>query len=75
MNTQSVLLTTPHEIVDFVNKIEKMPFRADLRCDGGVMDAKSLLGVMGFGLGKVMTLCIYCDEAVSLSGIEQYIVK
>ena len=74
-NRQQILLRNQHDIVNFVNKIEKYPFHADLYCGSRVVDAKSILGVMGFGMGKVMTLQIYGDEDIrTLPGISEYVV-
>lgn len=74
-NKQDILLKNQNDIVNFVNKMEKYPFHADLYCGSCVVDAKSLLGVMGFGMGKVMTLQIYGDEDIrTLPGIAEYVV-
>lgn len=74
-NRQEILLKDQQDIVNFVNRIEKYPFHADLYCGSCVVDAKSLLGVMGFGMGKVMTLQIYGDEDIrTLPGISEYVV-
>ncbi len=74
-NRQDILLKNQHDIVNFVNKMEKYPFHADLYCGSCVVDAKSLLGVMGFGMGKVMTLQIYGEEDIrTLPGISEYVI-
>jgi len=76
MSKQSIFLKDKTDIVNFVNRMEKYPFHADLQCGSRVVDAKSLLGVMGFGMGKVMTLCIYSDEDIrTLPGIGEYVVS
>lgn len=75
MSTQDILLKNQNDIVNFVNRIEKYPFQADLQCGSHVVDAKSLLGVLGFGMGKVMILHVYGDEDIrTLPGIAEYIV-
>ncbi len=76
MTREQILLETQHDIAEFVSRMEKCPFRAELQCGSRVVDAKSLLGVMGFGLGRVTTLCIYSDgNAGSIPEIEKYIVR
>lgn len=75
MTRRTVLLETQHDIADFVSKLEKCPFRADLHCGALVVDAKSLLGVMGFGLGRVSTLCVYSDDEAWLPEISKYVVR
>ena len=75
MNKQDILLKDKTDIVNFVNKMEKYPYHADLQCGSCVVDAKQLLGVMGFGMGKVMTLHVYGDEDIrTLPGIAEYVI-
>ena len=75
MSKQEIFLKDQAAIVNFVSKLEQYPFQADLHCGSHVVDAKSLLGVLGFGMGKVLTLSVYSDEDVrSLPGIAEYVV-
>ncbi len=75
MNRHEILLRTQNDIVNFVNKITQYPFSADLLCGSRVVDAKSLLGVLGFGMGKVLTLQVYGDDSSMLmSDISEYLV-
>lgn len=76
MNTQEILLPTQGDIVNFVNKMSQYPFHADLLCGSRMVDAKSLLGVLGFGMGKVLTLQVHEDEQDEwISDISQYLVE
>lgn len=75
MNRHEILLRTQNDIVNFVNKITQYPFSADLLCGSHVVDAKSLLGVLGFGMGKVLTLQVYSDDSnMLMSDISEYLV-
>ena len=75
MSKQKIFLKDEAAIVNFVSKLEKYPFQADLQCGSRMVDAKSLLGVLGFGMGKVLTLCVHSDEDVwHLPGIAEYVV-
>lgn len=75
MNRHEILLRTQNDIVNFVNKIAQYPFSADLRCGSHVVDAKSLLGVLGFGMGKTLTLQVYGeDNGRLMSDISEYLV-
>lgn len=76
MNTHEVLLKTQNDIINFVNKMDQYSFQADLQCGSRTVDAKSLLGVLGFGMGKVLTLQVYSDENKGwMSDISEYLVK
>lgn len=76
MNRHEILLRTQNDIVNFVNKITQYPFNADLLCGSQVVDAKSLLGVLGFGMGKVLTLQVYSEENNNnlMTDISEYLV-
>lgn len=76
MNTQEIFLPTQSDIVNFVNKMSQYPFHADLLCGSRMVDAKSLLGVLGFGMGKVLTLQVHEDnERGWMSDISQYLIR
>ncbi|MEG0370233.1 MAG: HPr family phosphocarrier protein [Hungatella sp.] len=75
MNRQEILLRTQNDIVNFVNKMAKYSFNADLLCGSQIVDAKSLLGVLGFGMGKTLTLQVYdAENNAWMSDISEYLV-
>ena len=74
MSRLKVKFTTPREVADFVNRVERYPYAMDLSRGSVVVDAKSLLGVMVLGFGHVMDLSIYADDCGQLcQDIRKYI--
>ena len=74
MSRLKVKFTTPREVADFVNRVERYPYAMDLSRGSVVVDAKSLLGIMVLGLDQVVSLSIYADECSQLcQDIEKYI--
>ena len=74
MSRLKVKFTTPREVADFVNRVERYPYALDLSRGSVVVDAKSLLGIMVLGLNQVVSLSIYADECSQLcQDIEKYI--
>lgn len=75
MNTHEIFLRTQNDIVNFVNKMTQYPFNADLLCGSRMVDAKSLLGVLGFGMGKKLTLQVYSEDCGGLmSDLSEYLI-
>ena len=75
MNKLRVRLNQVSDIVSFVAIANKCECDVDARCGSIVVDAKSLLGVLGFGMGKVLTLQVYGDDSSMLmSDISEYLV-
>lgn len=52
----------PDDILKFVNEADKFPCEMDLCYGSYIVDAKSVLGVMLLGIGKVLILNIYSDK-------------
>ncbi len=74
MSKLKVRFKNPHEVADFVNRVEKYPYAMDLSRGSVVVDAKSLLGIMVLGLGQVVSLSVYADECGQLcQDIKKYI--
>ena len=74
MSRLKVKFTTPREVADFVNRVERYPYAMDLSRGSVVVDAMSLLGIMVLGLNQVVSLSIYADECSQLcQDIEKYI--
>ena len=47
---------TPDEVKDFVNEASKCDFDIDIFYNHFIIDAKSILGVMGLDFGSTLTL-------------------
>lgn len=51
------------EIEEFVNAASKCNFEIDIKCNRMFIDAKSILGVLGIGLGHDFLVCYGGDNA------------
>ena len=56
MKEKKIKLMATDEVQEFVNAAEKCDFDIDIRDQRIIIDAKSLLGVLGLGLRKVVTV-------------------
>ena len=54
----------PEEVKDFVRTSEGCSFDIDIFYNRIIVDAKSILGVMGLDLTKVLTVRYYGDDAI-----------
>lgn len=76
MISKFVFLKSEKDAVDFVNTITKFPSDIDMLMGRYVIDAKSILGVLGLGVGKKVEIQILEDEAEQLlQYIQPYIVE
>ena len=57
-----VMLNSEKDAVDFVSKITAFPEHVDLSYGHYSVDAKSILGVLGIGVGKKVRLSVYSDD-------------
>lgn len=62
MKKMEIMFQSKNDIVEFVNEITECNCQADLAYGSYTIDAKSLLGVLSLGYGKLMELNLYCDE-------------
>lgn len=62
---------TPNEVKDFVNEASKCDFDIDIFYNHFIIDAKSILGVMGLDFRSTLTLQYSGENAE----FEQYINK
>lgn len=46
----------------YVMAVENYPFNIDLQCGRQIIDGKSMLGILGFGLRKVLELRMHTDD-------------
>ena len=63
MSRLKVKFTTPREVADFVNRVERYPYAMDLSRGSVVVDAKSLLGVLSLDLTRVLTVSMNGRDA------------
>lgn len=66
MISKIIKFNSEKEIVGFVNEMSKQPYSVDLSRGRYVVDAKSILGVFGLGLGQSIRMDIHSDEAGQL---------
>lgn len=61
-----IQLNSLEEAAKFVNKLEYYGCQADAWMGSLVVDARSLMGLVGFGIGRVIRLVIYSDYNESI---------
>lgn len=74
MKCVKVRFDTMDQVTRFVNVVEEYPFAIDLHCDKFVVDGKSFLGILNYGLEKDLKLCIYQDDCEDLLGKIDFVV-
>ncbi|MFR2847243.1 MAG: hypothetical protein ACLTC4_08935 [Hungatella hathewayi] len=62
MNRHEILLRTQNDIVNFVNKIA-ISFSVPIYCVEAMWWMPNPFRVLGFGMGKVLTLQVYGDDS------------
>lgn len=74
MNEKIIKLADAEEVCDFVSAAGKCDFDIDISYQRVVIDAKSLLGVMGLGVEKELTVK-YGGEDMSFENVlSKYVV-
>ena len=56
METVNILIPNSEAVSDFVDKTSSLPFDVDLGRGNRLVDAKSLLGVLYLGVGRITEL-------------------
>ena len=56
METVKILIPNSEAVGDFVSKTSSLPFDVDLGSGNRLVDAKSLLGVLYLGVGRITEL-------------------
>ena len=56
METVKILIPNSEAVSDFVNKTSSLPFDVDWGSGNRLVDAKSLLGVLYLGVGRITEL-------------------
>jgi len=62
MESVKVMFHSMEEAQKFVLAIENYPFDIDLQCERRVIDAKSILGILGFGLHQMLELRVHTED-------------
>lgn len=62
MSTINVIFNSIEECVRYVNIVENVPFHIDLLSGNRIIDGKSMLGIMGFGLRKVLEMHLHTED-------------
>ena len=57
-----VLFQSMEDCQRFVLAVENYPFNIDLRSGRHVIDGKSMLGILGFGLHRVLDLRLHTED-------------
>lgn len=52
MKNMNIYLNTPEDAINFVSTVSKVPYEADLSYGHCMVDAKSILGVLGMAVRK-----------------------
>ena len=66
MTEVEVLLKTEQDVIGMTGIISKYPYDADMILGRNVVDAKSILGVLSIGIGKMAKLCINAEDTDAL---------
>lgn len=59
MTTREVTFQSVEEVLRFVNQAEQQENEVDVCCGSCMVDGKSLLGVLSFGIGKKLSVVIH----------------
>lgn len=66
MIKKDIVLNSQRDVLNFVNVVCKYSCDVDMHFGHNMIDAKSILGVLGVGIGKKVELMIHADEADDL---------
>lgn len=62
MKSVKVVFNSMEECEKYIRAVENFPFNIDLQCGSRIIDGKSALGILGFGLRKVLELRAHTEE-------------
>ncbi len=76
MSELSIMIPNREAVSDFVALTSRLPFDVDLVQGSKIVDAKSLLGIIYMGLGKVLSLKFRTENLADVqSSLKDYIVE
>ncbi len=74
MKEKKIRLMATEDVQEFVNAAEKCEFDIDVLHERVMIDAKSLLGVLGIGLSKELTVKYWGDNSTFEHVMKKYAV-
>lgn len=76
MSELSIMIPNREAVGDFVALTSKLPYEMDLVQGSKIVDAKSVLGIIYMGLGKVLNLKVRTENlADARVSLKDYIVE
>ena len=69
MKPVKVKFDTMEDCQRYVLAVENYPFSIDLQCGRLVIDGKSMLGILGFGLRRVLELRLHTEDQEAINEI------
>ncbi len=76
MSELSVMIPNREAVGDFVALTSKLPYEMDLVQGSKIVDAKSVLGIIYMGLGKVLNLKVRTENLADVRvSLKDYIVE
>lgn len=74
MKEKKIRLMATEDVQEFVNAAERCEFDIDVLHERVMIDAKSLLGVLGLGLSKELTVKYWGDNSAFENVMKKYAV-
>ena len=74
MKTSKIKLNEASEVEEFVKAAGKCDFDIDIFYNRVIIDAKSILGVLGLDLGRVLTVTCHGESQKFDNFLQQYAV-
>lgn len=76
MSELSIMIPDREAVSDFVSVTSKLPFDMDIVQGSKIVDAKSILGVIYMGLGKVLSLKFRTENLADVkTSLKDFIVE
>ena len=76
MSELSIMIPNREAVGDFVALTSKLPYEIDLVQGSKIVDAKSVLGIIYMGLGKVLNLKVRTENLADAKvSLKDYIVE
>lgn len=74
MNVKQIKFEETEDIEEFVKAAGQCDFDIDVTYERVVIDAKSILGVLSFGLSKVLTVKYRGEDAGFENVVQKYVI-
>lgn len=63
MEPVRVIFNSIEECQKYVMAVENYPFNIDIQCGSRIVDGKSILGILGFGIRRVLELRVHTEDS------------